>query len=461
MSLSRHFYDLIEVQNALAYCLIERKPLEACFWLLELIDSNESSIAFATMIEVYVVRYGCSRLAWLFEARQAIIDGFINPDKLIELCYGLATLSQENVDVSLIASSIVYIQDASSSVPPVRLIHDVHDLPTGTTTIEKYIIRCLSTDNIRAAFWAAHYTNEESLIKICNYYRNKMKPQLGLCFDAVRNLNSWSGLDYPVWTHILLSFMIIEMTHKSAPIITRSFDALKRPMEYIYNKIAEWDELIGRRSRRIYTIPRDSLYLSTNRGIMPYTKTTINIINNMGANPSLTYSVINECNYWREIFESHRTIVALSCTSSTGESHGCNTDDTWEAFCEWAFPDDIPDEWSAEEKAKSHGPGITNPGEQPMWRRYLRKWMSTIYMSQDNATSIKNNYTLLMDIVGKIELKPTNIWSIGKMLAELETLAYQKFVIVAPTFNLEDLVVAAPPLENEIIMMRQLDKLTI
>jgi hypothetical protein len=445
MSLSRHFYDLIEVQSALAYCLINRRPSEACFWLLELIDSNETSIALATMIELYLVRYGCNRLVWLLEARQATMGGFIDPDKLIELCYGLATLGPEAIDISLIASSIVYVHDASSSVPPVRSIPDVPGLPIGTA-LENYIMKALATGNVRAAFWAVHYSNDESIVKICNHYRLNMAPKIGNCFDSLRNLNTWSGLDYSPRIHLLLCFMLITFAHKPAAIIAQSFEGLRRPSAHINDEIAEWDELVGRRERRIYAIPRDCLYMSTWRGMMPYTKTTINQINNMGANPQLTYSVINECSYWREIFESH----------------GCNTDDTWEAFCEWAFPDDIPDEWSAEEKAKSHGPGISNPGEVPMWRRYLRKWISTTYMSEDKASSINNNNSLLTDVIGKIDLKPKNIWSIGKMFNELEELAYQKFVMVVSSFNEDDLEILKPDdIKNEIVMSRLLDGLVL
>ncbi len=415
------------------------------------------------MIEVYLVRYGCNRLRWLLEARQATLGGFIDPDKLIELCYGLTTMTQENVDISLIASPFVYVHDTSSSVPPIKSIPDVPGLPLGSA-LENYIMKALSSGNVRAAFWAVHYSNDESIVKICNYYRSKMTPQLGTCFDALRNLNTWACLDYSPRIHLLLCFMLITFAHKSGPSIAQSFEGLRRPQAHIYDQIAEWEELIGRRSRRIYSIPSSCLYMSTWRGILPHTKTTINQINSMGANPQLTYSVINECSYWREIFESHRNIVALSCTSSTGESHGCNTDDTWEAFCEWAFPDDIPDEWSAEEKAKSHGPGITNPGEPLMWRRYLRKWISTTYMAADKAASINNNYSLLNEIIGKIDLKPTNLWSIGKMFSELETLAYQKFVIVSSSFDEEDLAatsMTADDLKNEIVMSRLLDGLAL
>lgn len=437
MSLSRHFYDLIEVQNALSYCLIERRPLEACFWLCELIDSDETSIALATMVEVYVIRYGCSRLKWLLEAYNAANESFLDPDKLIELCYGLATIEADSVDISLIASEIMYIHDAKSSMPPIPVKEAAKDL-------ENFIMKALASDNIRSAFWAAHYCNADMLTKICNHYRASMKSQLITCLDAFQNLNTWSKLDYQSGTQVLLSFILIAFAHKSAPIIAKSFEVLRRPTPQTINKIAEWDELIGRKSRRVFSIPRESLYLSTNRGLLPHTKNTLSQINLVGSNPSNTYALINECSYWRELFESH----------------SCNTDESWEAFCEWAFPDDIPDEWSAEEKAKSHGPGIINPGEPPLWRRYLRRFINTTYMSADKASSINNNYSLLTDIIGQIDLKLIGFWSIGKMLSELESIAYQKFVIAAPTFSLDDLVVAAP-LENEIILRRQLDRLTI
>lgn len=453
MSLSRHFYDLIEVQNALSYCLIEQRPIEACFWLLELIDSDESSIGLATMVEVYLVRYGCNQLSWLLEARQSTYEGFLNPDKLIELCYGLATISVDTVDVSLLASAIVYVRDAGLSIPPVKLKGITEKL-----NLETFIMHALASDNIRTAFWAAHYCDDELITKICTYYRAKMNPQIGACFDALRSLNTWSGLDYPASTSLLMCFILIGLAHKPATIIAKSFEALRRPGNQIHEKIAEWDELVGRRARRLFTIPQDCLYLSTQRGIMPRIKNTLSQINCIGSNPENTYSLIHECNYWRELFESHRNIVALSCTSSTGESHGCNTDESWEAFCEWAFPDDIPDEWSAEEKAKSHGPGIVNPGEPLYWRRYLRRYMNTVYMSTDKASCI-NDHSILTNTISEIEIKPISIMSIGKLLTELEALAYQKFVKAVDTFDEEDL--CSHDLKNEIVISRMLDSLSL
>lgn len=402
MSLSRHFYDLIEVQSALSYCLIERKPLESCFWLCELIDSNESSIAFATMVEVYITRYSCSRLQWLLEAKQAYDRGFIDPDILIQLCYGLATLPAETVDISILASAFVYVLDAGKSYSDV-------------TDIEAFIMNALKVNNIRSAFGASHHCSDEIIVKICNFYRANMTPQLGACFDALRFLNTWSHLDYPTGVHVLMCLILISFAHQPLPIIAKSFQELNKPTKYIMENINEWNELLGRRERRKYMIPRDSLYMTTIRGIIPHTKTTIDQINRMGADPITTYHLIHDCKFWRELFELHDPI-----------NRG---DYAWEAFCECAFIDGLPDDsWSAEEKAKSHGPGIINPGEPLMWRRYIRRYINTTYMLADNAQSINNNISILQEAITTINMPIiTHVWSIGKMLHIIEDICKQKF----------------------------------
>ena len=267
-----------------------------------------------------------------------------------------------------------------------------------------------------------------------------MTPQLGVCFDEFKNIN----LDYPTSVRILLCFMCIAFAHKSAATIAKSFEPLKKPTHSIYEKIAEYTSNCNRRSRRVYSIPRDSLYMTTIRGILPYTKTTISQINSMGSNPVLTYRNSCECSYWRETYEQY----------------GCNDDDSWEAFCEIAFPDDIPDEWSAEEKAKSHGTGIINPGDPLLWRRWIRRWINMTYMSVDKASSINNDSYLLTSTISELNIEvPMNVWGLGRFFHQLEVIAYEKFAKISSTFNEEDLY--CRDLKNDIIMSNMLDRLSI
>jgi hypothetical protein len=49
-------------------------------------------------------------------------------------------------------------------------------------------------------------------------------------------------------------------------------------------------------------------------------------------------------------------------------------EDAWDGFITFAFPDDIPDEWSAADRALSHGDGFLVPGTAPSRPNWFRNW---------------------------------------------------------------------------------------
>ena len=63
----------------------------------------------------------------------------------------------------------------------------------------------------------------------------------------------------------------------------------------------------------------------------------------------------NPTHFWSALLKKHGADSSLNFP----------TDDACEAFYSEGFPDDIPDEWSAEERAKSHG--IAPVGEKSPW----------------------------------------------------------------------------------------------
>jgi hypothetical protein len=76
------------------------------------------------------------------------------------------------------------------------------------------------------------------------------------------------------------------------------------------------------------------------------------------------FGVLGGCRVWQEALDKHgidreasvaqgRLVFRGSACGSTSNS-ACNSDDAFEAFYAEFFADDIPDEWSATEKAKSH-----------------------------------------------------------------------------------------------------------
>lgn len=69
----------------------------------------------------------------------------------------------------------------------------------------------------------------------------------------------------------------------------------------------------------------------------------------------LVVSQIPTTRYWSALLQKHGADTTLNFP----------TDDACESFYAEGFPDDIPDEWSAEERAKSHG--ILPAGEKSPW----------------------------------------------------------------------------------------------
>jgi hypothetical protein len=105
-----------------------------------------------------------------------------------------------------------------------------------------------------------------------------------------------------------------------------------------------WDNLIGRRSARQYAIPDGALTSDTTRGALPTKYTNIaDIREPMGL-------LAEGCRFWK------MAIQAAGITM-TGDAVCFPDDDVLENFYEQYFPDDIPDEWSAEDQQKSHGRG--------------------------------------------------------------------------------------------------------
>jgi hypothetical protein len=106
--------------------------------------------------------------------------------------------------------------------------------------------------------------------------------------------------------------------------------------------IGKWSALTGRRARRAFAVPVECLYGITDRGCLSQKVSTIG-----------------------ELRGIHDRLVA---------ERGLIAEDELEAFYAYAFPDDIPDEWSLEDQEKSHGPGVLRTGERLGMARLGRIW---------------------------------------------------------------------------------------
>jgi len=69
------------------------------------------------------------------------------------------------------------------------------------------------------------------------------------------------------------------------------------------------------------------------------------------------------CGFWADVLATY------------ADEKGWVTEEAQEAFYEFAFPDDIPDEWSKADQLKSHGSGCLSSSEEPRWSKWGRQWL--------------------------------------------------------------------------------------
>jgi hypothetical protein len=75
------------------------------------------------------------------------------------------------------------------------------------------------------------------------------------------------------------------------------------------------------------------------------------------------------CGFWTDVLATYMNEKGFGV-----EPHWV-TEEAEEAFYEFAFPDDIPDEWSKADQLKSHGPGCLSSSEEPRWSKWGRQWL--------------------------------------------------------------------------------------
>jgi hypothetical protein len=271
--------------------------------------------------------------------------------------------------------------------------------------------------------------------------------------NAMKTVNSWTWLSYNDFSIITLTLMIICLRPEDYSKSLTVPDGVMALPQQIYKSIIEWEQLLGFRARRMYEIPRDCLYMKTDRGMISYLNDTFGSLRALGSSIDDTYMAVYNCTFWKELW--------MKCNP-----HG-TTDDGYDAFCEFAFPNDIPDEWSLEDQKKSHGQGVTNPGERFYWRRWLRSYMSTSSMESSGAENkyhINNNHYEVGEEIERFDpVLPKGFMTIQYLLQHLSEIIYNGQMKVFSMLDCSFLgkLENKQDIKNEIILQSAMNKLSL
>jgi len=317
--ITRHFYRQDEVRAALLYAIMRGRPLETAFWLQELIDTGLHKEACAALVE-----------AWLWFSLAT------DPNWICDLCLGtdlhlaayrLCTNAKDN---SLWATLLTH------SDPDTLCANVPSKLPYSEPCLERYLSLALFQRKGMAAIWAARRLRS-------------VQAQMPAMSRVVPTVMAACGLVGDSWDTVSLSAQILFVCARSPLRPTAVLPAA------LVAAIQGWIGWTGRRGRRLFAVPRECLYGLSERGRLLQTESTVAEFRSMDdrivADPG-----------WAAIVAPYR--------------HGSawRSDEAQEAFYAAYFPDDIPDEWSAEEAAKSHGLGVLRPGEPVTLQRLGRIW---------------------------------------------------------------------------------------
>ena len=346
MPLTRNLYEIDEVVSALQTCL-RKGWTRALFWLWELVISEETELATNTLTDCWL-RCG----------------GGHDPDLLLlppgpERCVRTAAAIK-----------------AAGSLTAERFLALTATMPTRPSVTPKPKNKAAAERRARrsAAFVASldpaeQLSPEEQRkfwISFDSACRQGSRTDATWLLQAVQSPLSadaiWSALTIaargptgPATITLLRKQSTVQdqLLYQTAATLLLCIPTAERseplpPVKAFHEKRewAAWTLDVGRRAVRLHAIPSDALHQGTTRGALPFKYTNI-------ADIREPVALLGEgCAYWRRALKG----VGVEVEEETG-AVSFPDDEALDAFHEFHFPDDIPDEWSKQDQEKSHGRG--------------------------------------------------------------------------------------------------------
>ena len=334
MPLTRHFYVEDEVVAALQLCVFRCRPVEAAFWAMELLDSGMVEEFFASLRKIWLLGFGLAALGWYkaflaLEAEEAL-DATAAIHLVVALCRLGANVGRDTTALAIIGSTAAAERCAPS--------------PSNLEGIDSYFAAAVCQGRTISA-WRAFGSIGDVVLK---EVASKKHGKAGL--ETVGLLEKFPPL------------LIGALCLPRGTLAARLAAPLPGTLSEVERELPEWERQLGRRARRVYTIPHQCLYWLTGRG-----KTTVYT----SADSKLRGGLERPGKLWGSVFWDS---VA---EEAGGWEEIRDNPEKREAFYDTYFPDDIPDEWSLAERAKSHGIGSLQKEEIPSVKKFVLSWFGT------------------------------------------------------------------------------------
>jgi hypothetical protein len=385
MPLSRHFYSLDEVQAALLYTTSCNNTSQALFWCQEMLLSGCIGETISTLFHSWLWNTGPMRLQWLVDAWKTLASTELSEDDILLATYRLSSIHNSLRDNSL-WNILVLTAQKPNEIPDTVTRKIPYVIPSEDPK-EMYFVQAMFQGKAQSAWWITQFIDSERTWILLDWFveniKSKFKEQYKICLEALKGYDQLLGYKSDEYDVITKCAAVIMMCINS-DIQEESFKPLSLIDKTNSQTLNELNESIGRRDRRVYQIPKGSLYGTTVRGRSKWSQNNFTQLNNIE-------KYLVGCPFWDEVLEDYADITDQSEIKWRSENK-------MEEFYEKYFPDDIPDEWSKKDKEKSHGDGILGPTDKPTIWKYSRNFISGMPQLAWNTTKTVNNYLEKVDI---------------------------------------------------------------
>jgi len=359
MPLTRHLYREDEVQAALMYCILRGRVTEVTFWALELLDSQLLDKYLKSMYRIWLYGFGIKALGWFCAFVAFSCGDELDVDTCLEFAYSLSCLAVRNAKDSSILMILGTKENLQGDTGPPDRVGTKRE--GAETELEGFVVAALMQGKAPTGWLGIHAlqaTEQEKVLSrvLVTKHGDKGASPLYSLFRAEADgyLNRQEALAVTVGACCLSS----DDYAKSCA------QALPPPPPNILECVANWKVAVGRRSRRAMAVPLECLYWITQRGREQsvYDSNEKDIMGSLEKYGGALW----ESEFWDMVADEMGGWEAVRSDAATRES-----------FYDTYFPDDIPDEWSKKERAKSHGQGVLQRGAKATETEWVRRWFFT------------------------------------------------------------------------------------
>lgn len=339
MLYTRHFYRIDEVKAALQYCISNKRSEEALFWALELFDSEDFKSIQNTLLNTWFHTIGLGNFNILKDIFELTNDSI----KILNIVYAMCYVKR---DCTL---PVMYLYGLTNKQYKNRnIVFEIpKDLIQDNKVVDTFIRSCLLGKYLDA--WLLSVSSwkhcEQYIEKILRYKYSKQ-----YVFDIYNYLKTTKSINKYYSRCTLIGLACFAEKYYEEPV------SYYKKFDHLNDTIQAWNACLTKRKRRVFVIPKECLYGRTLRGTM-------------------TYNDSNDEELHEPEYLIRNQIIYETIQEKYVDYKKFYESEDFEGFMDWYFPDDIPDEWSKQEREKSHGIGVNQKSDTPNARRYFNRWV--------------------------------------------------------------------------------------